>query len=144
MVNPWMYIELPLNLYAPFVRSYPCICMHGVIGSKGGGAGRPLNDVFSVIARLMLTATHAPYIQAPKHILIRIEAPPPSSSRNGIGIGAVDEEGALTEPVAFPHLGCCWETFYIFAYCGLVGIPTWLLNMIFCSPFDVTQVIVNA
>ena len=25
--------------------------------------------------------------------------------------------------------GCCWETFYIFAYCGLVGNP---LNSFFC------------
>ena len=35
-----------------------------------------------------------------------------------------------------PLLGCCWETFYIFAYCGLVvKIPTWLLKLFGLLPF---------
>ena len=36
--------------------------------------------------------------------------------------------------------GCCWETFYIFAYCGLVGNPHLTAkNYFFCSPFNVNQ-----
>ena len=34
-------------------------------------------------------------------------------------------------------LGCCWETFYMFAYCGFSGkVPTWLL---FCLTFFAPQ-----
>ena len=29
----------------------------------------------------------------------------------------------LKAETCFPFHGCCWETFYIFAYCGLVGDP---------------------
>ena len=33
--------------------------------------------------------------------------------------------------------GCCWETFYIFAYCGsVVEIPTELLKCTFLLPFQ--------
>ena len=33
--------------------------------------------------------------------------------------------------------GCCWKTFYTFAYCGLVvEIPTYLLKFIFVLPFQ--------
>ena len=38
------------------------------------------------------------------------------------------------------HHGCCWETFYICAYCGLVvEIPTELLRFKICSPSNVNQ-----
>ena len=40
-----------------------------------------------------------------------------------------------------PFHGCCWETLYMFAYCGVVvEIPTELLKLFFCSPFNVNQV----
>ena len=37
-----------------------------------------------------------------------------------------------------PLHGCAWETFYIFAYCELVGNPH--LAVFFCSPSNVNQV----
>ena len=32
--------------------------------------------------------------------------------------------------------GCCWETFYIFAYCGLVGNPHLTAKFICLLPFQ--------
>ena len=40
-------------------------------------------------------------------------------------------------PLPWLLLGCCWETFYIFAYCGLEGNPTTeLLKLSFLLPFQ--------
>ena len=36
--------------------------------------------------------------------------------------------------------GCCWETFYIFAYFGLVGNPHLTAIIIFLLHFNVNQV----
>ena len=37
--------------------------------------------------------------------------------------------------------GCCWQTFYIFAYCGLVGNPHLTAKHLnFCSPSNVNHV----
>ena len=35
-----------------------------------------------------------------------------------------------------PCHGCCWETFYIFAYCGLVGNPHLTAKIFFLLPFQ--------
>ena len=39
--------------------------------------------------------------------------------------------------------GCCWETLYIFAYCGLVGNPPLTAKHDFCSPSNVNQELVH-
>ena len=38
-------------------------------------------------------------------------------------------------PLIMLH-GCCWETFYMFAYCGLVGSPHLTAEAYFCFPFQ--------
>ena len=39
------------------------------------------------------------------------------------GLGCFEGTPKGTPPLLGSHKICCWETFYIFAYCGLVGNP---------------------